>query len=101
MCPVNIPLPDLLRKLREKQVERGLCPWYEMLALRLWGFAARHPRLYALASAIGVRTLRTLRNSDGMIGAIPFASGWTRTRFMPAPSSGRTFRALYAARAPR
>ena len=95
VCPVKIPLPDLLRKLRERQVERGLRPWYEMLALRVWGWTAQHPRLYALVAAIGVRCLRTLRNSDGMIGSIPFASGWTKTRFMPAPSSGRTFRALY------
>ena len=101
VCPVKIPLPDLLRKLRERQVERGLRPWYEMLALRVWGWTARHPRLYALATAVGVRYLRTLRNSDQMIGSIPFASGWTKTRFMPAPSSSRTFRALYAARAKR
>jgi L-lactate dehydrogenase complex protein LldF len=101
VCPVRIPLPDLLRKLRERQVERRLRPWHEMLALRVWGWMARHPRLYALAAAAGVRYLRTLRNSDGMIGSIPFASGWTKTRFMPAPASGRTFRALYAARAKR
>jgi len=101
VCPVKIPLPDLLRKLRERQVERGLRPWYEMLALRWWGWTALHPRLYALATAIAVRYLRTIRNSDQMIGSIPFASGWTRSRFMPAPASGKTFRQLYAARARR
>jgi len=72
-----------------------------MLALRVWGWVAQHPRLYGLGTAIGVRYLRTLRNSDRMIGSIPFASGWTKTRFMPAPASGRTFRALYAARVAR
>jgi L-lactate dehydrogenase complex protein LldF len=87
--------------LRERQVERGLRPWYETLALRVWGWTAQHPRLYGLATAVGVRYLRTLRNSDGMIGSIPFASGWTRTRFMPAPSSGKTFRGLYALRKSR
>ena len=101
VCPVRIPLPDLLRKLRERQVERGLRPWYETLGLRVWGWTARHPRLYALATALGVRALRMLRNRDGMIGSMPFASGWTRSRFLPAPASGRTFRALYAARAKR
>ena len=29
VCPVKIPLPELLRKLREKQTERGLRPWRE------------------------------------------------------------------------
>ena len=96
VCPVKIPLPNLLRKLREQQVERRLRPWGEMLALRLWSWAARHPGIYALVTAIAVRCLRTLRNNEGMIGAIPFGSGWTRSRFLPAPRSGRTFRALYA-----
>ena len=72
-----------------------------MLALRTWGWLALHSRLYALATAIGTRYLRSVRNSDQMIGSVPFASGWTRTRFMPAPSSGKTFRALYKARAKR
>jgi len=99
VCPVKIPLPDLLRKLRERQVEGGMRPWYEILALRVWAWTALRPRLYALAAAIGVRYLRSVRNSDQMIGSVPFAAGWTRTRFMPAPRSGRTFRALYKARA--
>ena len=30
VCPVKIPLPDLLRKLREKQWERHLRPWYRL-----------------------------------------------------------------------
>ena len=97
-CPVKIPLPGLLRKLRERQVARGLRPWYEMLAIRAWSWLAQRPRLYALAAGFGVRYLRTLRNSDQMIGSLPFASGWTRGRFMPAPRSGKSFRALYAKR---
>ncbi|MBI4292990.1 MAG: iron-sulfur cluster-binding protein [Betaproteobacteria bacterium] len=98
VCPVKIALPELLRKLRERQVVRGLRPWSERLGLRAWSWLAQHPSLYAMATAIGVRALRAIRNSDGMIGAIPFASGWTRSRFMPAPASGGTFRALYAKR---
>ena len=101
VCPVNIPLPKLLRTLREQQVEQRLRPWYEMLALRLWSWAARHPKSYALLTAIAVRYLRAIRNREGMIGAIPFGSGWTRWRFLPAPRSGKTFRALYAGRARR
>jgi len=98
VCPVKIALPELLRKLRERQVARGLRPRYERLGLRAWSWLAQHPRLYAMVSSFGVRTLRAIGNSDGMIGAIPFASGWTQSRFMPAPTSGKTFRALYARR---
>jgi L-lactate dehydrogenase complex protein LldF len=100
-CPVKIPLPELLRKLREKQVDRSLRPRREMAAIRLWAWTARHPRLYALATAIAVRFLRILGGRDGMIHLLPFGREWTRGRFFPAPKSGRTFRALYAARAKR
>ncbi len=97
-CPVKIPLPELLRKLREKQVDRGLRPGMEMAAIRLWSWTARHPRLYALATAIAARLLRILGGRNGMIGILPFGREWTRGRFFPAPKSRRTFRALYAAR---
>jgi len=97
-CPVKIPLPELLRKLREKQVDRGLRPWREVAALRLWAWTAQRPRLYALATAIAVRFLRFLGGRDGMIGMLPFGGEWTRGRFFPAPKSSRTFRSLYAAR---
>jgi ferredoxin len=60
VCPVRIPLPDLLRKLREKQWERGLRPWYEPVAMSLWGYAARRPSLYALR-----RTHRRARTQLG------------------------------------
>jgi len=101
VCPVKIPLPELLRKLREKQVERGLRPRREMLGLALWSWMAQRPRLYALATAIAVRFLRILGGRNGMISRLPFGGEWTRGRFLPAPRSGRTFRALYAARARR
>ena len=97
-CPVKIPLPELLRGLREQQVDRGLRPWREIAALRLWSWTAQHSRLYALATAIAARFLRLLGGRKGMIGALPFGGEWTRGRFFPAPRSSRTFRALYAAR---
>jgi L-lactate dehydrogenase complex protein LldF len=101
VCPVKIPLPELLRTLREKQVDRGLRPRSEMAAIRLWSWTAQHPRLYAFATAIAARSLRILGGRDGMIGTLPFGREWTRGRFFPAPKSGRTFRSLYTARPKR
>ena len=98
VCPVRIPLPDLQRKLREREFAEDLRPWYERAALRLWAWAARRPALYALATRIGVRALRTMAGPDGMIHRLPlFGAGWTTGRDMPAPA-GRTFRDLYAKR---
>lgn len=101
VCPVRIPLPELLRKLREKEVERGLRPKSEMLGLRLWSWVAQRPRLYAFATRIGARYLRFKAGSKGRITKLPLAGkGWTMERDFPAPQ-GKTFRELYAQRAAR
>ena len=96
VCPVGIPISDLLRKLREKQVERGLRPRSERMALALWGFLAMRPTLYALVAKLAVRVLERAGGSRRSIAYLPFGQGWTATRDMPAPV-GRTFRELYAA----
>jgi L-lactate dehydrogenase complex protein LldF len=96
-CPVQIPLPELLRKLREKQMARRLRPWSERAGLRVWAFAATRPRLYALLARIGARALKAMGGRNGRIARLPLGGGWTRGRDFPAPE-GRTFRELYAAR---
>ncbi len=97
VCPVKIPLPDLLRRLREKQVERRLRPAAERLTLRLWAWVARRPALYALATRIGVRYLKWLAGGEKRIRVLGLAPEWTRGRDFPAPE-GRTFRELYRQR---
>jgi L-lactate dehydrogenase complex protein LldF len=97
VCPVKIPLPDLLRKLREKQWERGLRPWYEKVGVALWAYAAMRPSLYAFGSAVAVRMLAWMGGRTKRIRSLPLGAGWTVSRDFPAPS-GRTFRELYRAR---
>lgn len=96
VCPVRIPLPDLMRKLREKQAARGLKPWQERWGLKLWAWAARRPGVYAFLTRIAARMGRNLGGADGAIRSLP-GGGWTQGRDMPAPQ-GRTFREMYAAR---
>jgi L-lactate dehydrogenase complex protein LldF len=96
-CPVKIPLPDLLRTLREMQVARRLRPWAERAAFCAWAFAARRPWLYAWMMKIAARVLKRLGGRRGMIARLPLAArGWTLGRDFPAPE-GRTFRELYRA----
>jgi L-lactate dehydrogenase complex protein LldF len=97
VCPVKIPLPELLRKLRERQVERGLRPKTEMFGLRLWSWMAQRPRLYGFATRWAARVLRILGGRSGAIRRLPLAGGWTLGRDFPAPQ-GRTFRDLYRRR---
>jgi len=97
VCPVKIPLPELLRKLREKQVEGNLRPWTERLALRAWAWVASKPKLYALGTWFGVRYLNWLAGGGDRIRVLGVAQEWTLERDFPAPE-GRTFRELYTRR---
>jgi L-lactate dehydrogenase complex protein LldF len=97
VCPVRIPLPGLMRKLRERQFERGLKPWPERFGLALWSWAARRPAIYAMMSALGARILSVLGGRGKRIRHLPLAGGWTGGRDLPAPA-GRTFRELYRMR---
>jgi L-lactate dehydrogenase complex protein LldF len=100
VCPVKIPLPDLMRTLREKQVERGLRSWSEAVALKLWAWAAARPAVYARITRMAARLGRWAGGSQRLIHNLPGGSGWTRDRDLPSPE-GKTFRELYAARAKR
>jgi L-lactate dehydrogenase complex protein LldF len=94
-CPVMIPLPELLRKLRERQTEQGLRPWAERAAIRLWAWLALRPRLYRAAAKLAASTLHWMGGRRGSIRRLPFDPGWTRGRDFPAPE-GRNFREAYA-----
>ena len=97
VCPVKIPLPDLMRKLRERQFERRLKPWSERAALALWGWLVRRPAIYAMMAALGARFLAMLGGAGKSIHHLPFGGGWTAGRDLPAPQ-GKTFRELYERR---
>jgi len=93
-CPVKIPLPDLLRKLREKQFERGLKPHMETWALALWRWCAQRPAVYAMLAKMAARVLAVMGGRERRIRTLPFGGGWTQGRDMPAPQ-GKTFREMY------
>ena len=95
VCPVKIPLPDLMRHLREKQIEQNLRPFGERLSIKIWRYVALRPGLYALATKLATRFGKLLGGSQGVIHRLPRLDGWTKGRDMPAPT-GKTFRELYA-----
>jgi L-lactate dehydrogenase complex protein LldF len=97
VCPVKIPLPDLMRKLREQQVERGLRPWSERLALRFWAWVALRPAAYASIARLLAAVGRWAGGSMRLMHKLPGAASWSRYRDLPAPP-GKTFRELYRRR---
>ena len=97
VCPVKIPLPDLMRNLREQQTEQGLRSWQERLALKIWAWTALHPGIYAALSRIAARILKGMAGGGKLLHYLPGGHGWTDGRDLPAPE-GRTFRELYRER---
>ena len=95
VCPMGIPLPDLMRNLRRRSFQKHLHPPRVRLGLRAWGFVARRPRLYRLASQWGAALLGRLGQKRGRFRRLPFASGWTDSRDFPAPQ-GRSFISAWA-----
>jgi L-lactate dehydrogenase complex protein LldF len=83
VCPVGIPIPELLMQLRraaKHDPEPGHEPlggqasakdWKEALAWRAWAWLNEHPTLYRRAASIG-RRLRSLTPS--------WQAGWTAHR---------------------
>ena len=98
VCPMSIPIPNILRHWREEEVQRGLAPVAMRRGIGVWAFVARRPALYRLATRIGARLLRKFAGGRGRLAHVPMGGvltqGWTDMRDLPAPA-GRTFHALY------
>jgi L-lactate dehydrogenase complex protein LldF len=97
VCPVKIPLPKMMRHWREREFERHLQPGAIRTNLALWAWFARRPGMYRFMTRLGARTLALLGRRRGRLARLPFASGWTDGRDLPAPE-GETFFARYARR---
>jgi len=95
VCPVAIPLPDMMRTWREWDFARRNPALKERLALRLWAFAAKRPRLYRALSRAAARVLAGQAGRRNRLRRVPFLKAWTVTRDLPGPQ-GKTFHDLYA-----
>jgi L-lactate dehydrogenase complex protein LldF len=97
VCPMKIPLPKMMRHLREREFEGALSPPATRFGLSVWGFFARRPALYRAATGLAMRMLGWAGRREGRFRSLPLAGGWTSVRDMPAPQ-GRTFQAMWAER---
>lgn len=90
VCPVHIPLPALLRQLREDihdaKVEGRLQRWL----LGRWVRLALQPDRYRRVTAQVAGLLRRLAGARGRVSRLLPIPGWGRGRDMPAPA-GKTF----------
>lgn len=93
VCPVKIPLPDLLRELRHEQHRQDITPVMQKRALAVWRWVATRPKLYHAMEQVAARALSGIAKR-GRIRRLPLAGGWTDVRDLPAPT-GRTFLELW------
>jgi L-lactate dehydrogenase complex protein LldF len=75
VCPVNIPIPDLLLEWRRRCVEAGLTGGTERAALRLWRRAMTSPGRYRTASRLA-RMFKCLGRSR----RLPLLGKWVQER---------------------
>jgi L-lactate dehydrogenase complex protein LldF len=94
VCPVRIPLPKLMRHWREREFERHLTPATVRSGLKVWGFFAKRPALYRLATRAAMGALGLMGRKQGRFKWLPLAKGWTKYRDLPAPQ-GETFQARW------
>ncbi len=95
VCPVEIPLPSLIRGWRDRSWREGLEPVVVRAGINGWAYVAGHPGLYRLGTIFAVIWMRLFR-MGGWIRRMPFAGGWTRHRDFPAPAR-KTFMQAYKA----
>ncbi len=95
VCPMKIPLPNMMRHWREKEFERHLSPQGMRRGLSVWGWFARRPGVYRFATRMAMWGLGALGRKRGKFTSLPLAGGWTEGRDLPAPE-GDTFFARYA-----
>ncbi len=89
VCPVRIPIPELLVHWREKAVEAGLAPAAEGIGIGAYTMLAEHPALF---HAAGTLLRWTPWRATGR--ALPVLAGWVQEREAPKPSP-RSFHALW------
>ena len=85
VCPMKIPLPDMLLGLRAKAVEAGSAGFSEKLSMRVFSMLARSPRLWRLLLALG-RPFYRLAVRAGLASVLGGpARRWSRSRSLPLP----------------
>ncbi|TCP93263.1 L-lactate dehydrogenase complex protein LldF [Cricetibacter osteomyelitidis] len=91
VCPVKIPLAQLISKHREHIAQSGMTPTLERLSIFGFTMANSHPTLWKAGVKIGAKIAgKAIKNGKApiQIGAL---AEWTKARDLPQPE-GESFR---------
>ncbi|EXI61286.1 amino acid dehydrogenase [Mannheimia granulomatis] len=91
VCPVKIPLAQLILKHREHIAQQGLTPISERLSIFGFNFANSHPTVWKVGVKVGAKVAgKLIKNGKAPIefGAL---GEWTKARDLPT-AEGESFR---------
>lgn len=83
-CPVQIPLHDLLIKLRHKKISKGFTSETEKTLFKVWRRFYQRPGSYRFAMKSAYYLQKPLARSGYIKFGPPPLSAWTNTRYFPA-----------------
>lgn len=90
VCPVKIPLHQLLHKHRQVIVEQeGKAPISEKLVMKAYGLGAASPMLYKLGTKIAPAAMNPFTVGDRISKGPGPLKAWTEIREFPAPNKER------------
>jgi L-lactate dehydrogenase complex protein LldF len=90
VCPVKIPLHQLIHKHRQVIVEReGKAPVSEKLLMKAFGLGAASPALYKIGSKMAPAVMNPFTVGDKISKGPGPMKAWTDIRDFPAPNKER------------
>ena len=96
VCPMRIPIPKMLRHLRNEEARTARAPAALRSGLGLWSMIAARPHLYRRLSSLATRLLASFGRNRGRFTNLPLARSWTGTKDLASPQ-GRTFQSRWQA----
>ncbi len=94
VCPVKIPLSDLLLKHRQKMGEEKITPLAERAAVGAFNIINAHPLLWDKTVKIGATVASGLIRNGKLPLQMGAISEWTKARDLPQPD-GQSFRSWF------
>ena len=94
VCPVKIPLANLLLKHRTHIAEKGIAPLAEKISVKAFTFMNSRPSLWKVGMNVGAKMMKSMIKDGKAPLNVGVIAEWTNTRDLP-DSEGESFRSWF------
>jgi len=94
VCPVDIPLPDMLRNLRAEEQKQGLQPVRWVWGMKIFMALLIRPKMFHALTNFTIGIMYRLGKKRGAFASLILANGWTQVRDLPTPEGDTFFKQL-------